>query len=206
MLHTKSGARAQTKHTMTPTEQAVTQTEQTVTQTEQTMTQTEQTMTQTEQTMTQTEQTMTKTANNDTNRANSDTNRANSDTNGHCGDQRLKLISNHNILAQYRPHQRRSYRKRFITISPPLSLSLSTIKHCRTTVSDPNSCYGSRQTLTFSWDSVLCLWKIAHGGFLSAITHCPMVMSESVCRTTWPDNGFGPELCSRERAATPSVV
>ena len=53
----------------------------------------------------------------------------------------------------------------------------------------PYSGYGSRQTLTSPWDSVLifCLMKIARARFLSDTTHFPMLTSEPVCRTTVPE-------------------
>ena len=50
------------------------------------------------------------------------------------------------------------------------------------------SCYGSR--VTSPTDSVLSLTRTAHARFLSDTTHCPMVTSKPVCRTTVPDNGL----------------
>ena len=52
-----------------------------------------------------------------------------------------------------------------------------------------HSCFGSR--LTSTSDSVLCLMRIAHARFLSDTTHCPIVTSKSVCRTTVSDGGSG---------------
>ena len=48
------------------------------------------------------------------------------------------------------------------------------------------SSYGSRQTVASSSDSVLCLMRTAHARFLSDTTHCPMMTSKPVCRTTMP--------------------
>ena len=50
----------------------------------------------------------------------------------------------------------------------------------RTTVSDPISCYGSRQSLTSASDSVFCLMRIAHARFLSDTKHYPMLTSKLV--------------------------
>ena len=49
----------------------------------------------------------------------------------------------------------------------PVSRPLPAIRHCRATASDKISSYESRQTLTSPSDSVLCLMRIAHAGFLS---------------------------------------
>ena len=46
------------------------------------------------------------------------------------------------------------------------------------------SCYRSRRTLNLLWDSVLRLMRVERARFLSDTTHCPMVTSESVCRTS----------------------
>ena len=69
-----------------------------------------------------------------------------------------------------------------------LSRPRPSIRHCPT-MSDPISCYGSRQTLTPPSDSALCLMRTAYARFLSDTTHCPMVTS--VCRTTVPDKWIG---------------
>ena len=39
--------------------------------------------------------------------------------------------------------------------------------------------------------SVLCLMRAVHARFLSDTTHCSMVTSNSVCRTTVPESGWG---------------
>ena len=67
---------------------------------------------------------------------------------------------------------------------------LSTIRHCRRTVSDLTQVLW-KKTLTSSSDSVLCLMRMPDAGLLSDTSHCPMVTSESVCRTTVSDSGSG---------------
>ena len=59
-------------------------------------------------------------------------------------------------------------------------------------------CYASRQTLTSSSDSVLCLMRIARARFLSNTRHCPMVTSKFVCPTTMPGWRSGPQLDREE--------
>ena len=49
------------------------------------------------------------------------------------------------------------------------------------------SCYGTRQTLTSPSDRVLCPMNTAQTTFLSKISHCLKVISNSVFRTTLPD-------------------
>ena len=66
---------------------------------------------------------------------------------------------------------------------------LPTKRHCRKTVSDPISCYGSRYILTSPSDCVLCLLRTAHARFLSDKTHCSKVTSTSICPTTMFDKG-----------------
>ena len=51
----------------------------------------------------------------------------------------------------------------------------STVWQCRTTMSDPISCYGSEQILTSLSDRALCLIRIVHARCLSDTIHFPMV-------------------------------
>ena len=79
---------------------------------------------------------------------------------------------------------------------PACSLSLrkgpSIIRQCRRAVwQNIQLPYGSSQTLLSPSDSILCMMRMAHAAFLSDTTHCPMVTSRSICRTTMPDNDTG---------------
>ena len=65
-------------------------------------------------------------------------------------------------------------------------ISAITIKNCRT------------RTSTSALDSVLFLMRTAHARFLSDTRRCPMVTSESVCRTIAPESGPGPFRRSKE--------
>ena len=93
---------------------------------------------------------------------------------------------------------------------------LSDTTHClmvtsksvgRTTASDPISCYGNRQTLISPSDSVLRQMRIAPARFLSDSTHCLMVTSKSVGRTTasGPISCHGADRLLLHRLAVPCV-
>ena len=45
---------------------------------------------------------------------------------------------------------------------------------------------------SFDLNIAWCLMRIAHAGFLSDTTHCPMVTSKSVGRMTVPESESGP--------------
>ena len=74
------------------------------------------------------------------------------------------------------------------TGSQPLHVNSASIRYCRTTVAQNIQLAWEQRECDFTVErnSVSCLMRTAHAGFLSDTIHCPTVTSKSVC-TTVPD-------------------
>ena len=65
---------------------------------------------------------------------------------------------------------------------------------------------GADRLLTSPSDGVSVLMRVANAGFLSGTRHCPMVASDSVCRTTVPNSVLGSSVNERKAFGGGGVI